>query len=256
MAGGSSQPGRTVTARALAVLFAFDEDHSHLSLSEIARRAGLPLTTAHRIVGELEQAQALERLEDGVYVVGRRMWQLGLLAPTHRELRESSLPFMEDLYAATGENVHLAVREGTSALYVERLHGRRSVPLVSRAGVRLPLHATGVGKVLLAHAPADVVREVLAQPERITGHTITEAGRLQRELAAVRRNGYASTAEEMTLGTCSVAVPVRGSGGEVGAALGVVGTTTRRGLLALLPALRVAAAAITRATGEPPRPAS
>ena len=69
------------------------------------------------------------------------------------ELREVAAPFLQDLYAATGDTVHLAVREADRALYVERLSGKASVPVVSQVGGRLPLHTTGVGKVLLAHAP-------------------------------------------------------------------------------------------------------
>ena len=93
------------------------------------------------------------------------------------------------------------------------------MPVVSRIGSRLPLHATGVGKVLLAHAPHDVVAEVLADLTRVTPYTVTQPGRLQDELRRVRRDGYAQTSEEMSLGACSVAVPITGPGGVV-AALG------------------------------------
>ena len=246
MAGGTVEAGRSVTSRAFAVLEAYDDRHLRLGLSELARRSGLPLTTTHRLVAELVAWGALERRTDGCYVVGRRLWQLGLLAPVHRELREVALPFLQDLYETTRENVHLAVRSGHEALYVERLHGHGSVPLVSRAGGRLPLHATGVGKVLLAHAPPEVVLRALDRPERVTRHTITEPGRLRRELADVRRRGYARTVEEMTLGTYSVAVPVVGGDGEVVAALGLVTTTMRKDLHRLAPALQVAAAGIAR----------
>jgi DNA-binding IclR family transcriptional regulator len=230
------------------VLSAFDGDHPSLPLGTLARRAGLPLTTTHRLVAELVAGGALGRRPDGQYVIGRLVWALGLLAPVQRELREVALPFCEDLHAATGENVHLAVRDGTRALYVERLHGSRSVPVVARAGARLPLHATGVGKVLLAWAPAPVVDEVLTAPERLTPRTVTEPGRLRRELLQVRARGWATTCEEMTLGSWSVAVPVRSAQGDVVAALGVVGTTSRRGTRSLATALQVASTGITRAS--------
>jgi DNA-binding IclR family transcriptional regulator len=238
--------GPTVTSRALAILGAIDETHARLTLSELSARAHLPLSTTHRLVAELTDWGALERGEDGRYTVGRRLWQLGTLAPVHRGLREIALPPMQDLYAVTHENVHLAVRSGTEALYVERIYGASSVALVSRPGTRLPLHATGVGKVLLAHAGADVIEPVLADLRPVTRYTITERGRLSRELANVRRHGYASTAEEMTLGTCSVAVPIREDEGQVVAALGLVTRTVRRDLAKFVPALNVAAAAITR----------
>ncbi len=102
----------------------------------------------------------------GEYVVGRRLWDLGLLAPVQSGLRDVASPFLHDIYAATLATVHLAVRDGTARLYVDRLAGHASVPVVSQVGSRLPLHATGVGKVLLAHAPDDVQAAVLGRPVR------------------------------------------------------------------------------------------
>lgn len=236
----------SVTARVLALLDGFDADRPRLTLTELAAAAGMPLSTAHRLVGELQAWGALERDDEGRYVVGRRLWQLGTLAPVQRELREASLPAMQDVYEATHENVHLAVRQGRSALYVERIHGRASVPLVSRAGVPLPLHATGVGKVLLAWAPREVLDDCLADLQPVTRYTVTERGRLLRELAQVRRQGYARTVEEMSLGTCSVAVPVLDVHDSVVASLGLVTSTVRRDMARFVPALRVAAASITR----------
>jgi len=236
-----------VTSRVLALLSAFDETRPRQTLTELAHAADLPVSTAHRLLNELQEWDAVQRDPDGRYCVGRRLWQLGSLAPVQRELREVALPAMQDLYEATHENVHLAVLNGTAALYVERIHGRSSVPLVSRAGVRLPMHATGVGKALLAWADREVVEQCLGELTPVTRYTITEPGRMMRELANVRKNGYARTVEEMTLGTCSVAVPVFGPEGEVLAALGLVTSTVRRDMARYVPALQVAASSIARA---------
>jgi DNA-binding IclR family transcriptional regulator len=242
----ASDPRPSVTSRVLAILGAFDEHRPRLTLTELAQAADLPVSTAHRLVGELQAWDAVERDADGRYVVGRRLWKLGTLAPVARELREASLPAMQDLYEATHENVQIAVREGTAALYVERIHGTGSVPVLSRPGVPLPLHATGVGKVLLAYAPREVVEECVENLKPITRYTITERGRMLRELAAIRRLGYARTMEEMGYGTCSLAVPVLGPDDEVVASLAVVTRTVRKDLVKLAPALQVAAASITR----------
>jgi DNA-binding IclR family transcriptional regulator len=241
----------SVTRRALAVLDAFDAEHPALPLSELARRAGLPLSTAHRLVADLTAWGALERSSDGSYVVGRRLWDLGLLAPVSRQLRETALPFLQDLSAATGENAHLAVREGTSALYVERIAGRSAVRIVSRSGSRLPLHATGVGKVLLAHAEPEVVDDVLSRLRRITPFTVVDPQVLRRQLLDVRRRGWALTGEEMSLGTASVAVPVTDGSGALVAALGVVAASSRRDLPRLVPALQVAARGVARSVPAP-----
>ncbi|HET9656194.1 MAG TPA: IclR family transcriptional regulator [Kineosporiaceae bacterium] len=251
VAGGGRDSGRSVTSRVLAVLGAFDAEHPRLTLSEVARRSGMPVATAARLLRELVDGQALVRRADGRYEVGRRLWQLGLLAPVNQELREVALPLMHDIHSATGDVVHLAIREGTAALYIERMVGSTSVPVLSRMGARLPLHATGVGKVLLAEAPPEVLQAVLADLTRVTRHTIVEPGRLLRELAEVRRRGYARTSEEMTLGSASIAVPVRPAPGPPVAALGVVTPANRPKVARLLPALQVAAAAMGRALRGP-----
>lgn len=245
MAGNSAHPGVSVASRVLAVLGTFDERHRELRLSDIARRAGLPLATAHRLVAELVAWGALDRGEEG-YLVGHRLWELGLLAPVQTGLREAASPFLHDVYGATLATVHLAVRDGNQVLYLDRLAGRMSVPVVSTVGSRLPMHATGVGKVLLAHAPEEVQLAVLSDLRRLTPHTVSQPGRLRRELARVRHDGYATTHEEMTLGACSVAVPVRGGDGEVVGAVGIVVPSLRRDRGRLVSALQVAAQGIQR----------
>ena len=249
MAGGGAAPGRSVTSRALGVLDAFDSDHPRLTLSEVATRSGTPLTTAHRLLAELVAWGALSRRPDGRYEIGRRLWDLGLLAPVQLELRQVAAPFLLDVHTATRDTVHLAVRDGLRALYVERISGRESVPVVSQVGSRLPLHATGVGKVLLAGAPDDVRDQALRQLTRETRHTVVDARLLARELAEARRRGWARTAEEMSVGAASVAVPVTAErAGEpvVVAALGIVVPVARRDLARLVPVLQVAARGIGR----------
>jgi DNA-binding IclR family transcriptional regulator len=246
MAGNTARAGATATSRALAIFGAFDPDHRQLTLSELARRADLSLTTTHRVVAELTAWGALNRRPGGEYVVGRRLWDLGLLAPVQTNLRETAAPFLSDLYAATLATVHLAVRDGIEALYIDRLAGRASVPVVSQIGSRLPLHATGVGKVLLAHAPEPVRRAALSRLTRITAHTITQPGLLNRQLGRALREGFAQANEEMSLGAYSVAVPIRDHSGTVVAALGIVVPELGRHRPRLVAALQVAAQGVGR----------
>lgn len=249
MAGNSRQAGVSVSSRLLALLGAFDPEHRAITLSDLARRAGLPLPTAHRLVGELEQWGALVRLGSGEYVVGRRVWELGLLAPAQSGLRQVASPFLNDIYGATLATVHLAVRENSHVLYLDRVSGHASVPVVSQIGSRLPLHATGVGKVLLAFAPEAVQAEVLTSLTRVTPYTVTQPGRLRDELRRVHREGYATTTEEMSLGACSVAVPIRTRDGVVVAAVGLVVPSLKRDRAKLVAALHVAARGIGRSLG-------
>jgi len=245
MAGNTRQTGTSVTSRALAILSAFDEQHRAMSLSDIAARADLPLATTHRLLGELFRWGALERLPSGEYVIGRKIWDIGHLAPAETGLRQVAEPFLHDLYGATLATVHLAVREEFEVVYLDRLRGNQSVPVVSKVGGRLPLHTTGVGKVLLAHAPVEVQDTVLGALTRITPYTITQPGVLRRQLRQVLDKGYATTREEMSLGACSIAVPIHRRE-EVIASLGLVVPTLKGSEQRLYGALRVAAQSIGR----------
>jgi DNA-binding IclR family transcriptional regulator len=229
------------------MLGAFDETHRGLTLSELADRADLPVATAHRLAAELVAGGALQRRDDGKYFVGRLVWSAGLLAPVEGRLRQVAEPFLHDVYAATLATVHLAVRDGDEVLYLERMMGRASVPIVSSVGTRLPMHSTGVGKVLLAHAPRDVQDRVLANLTRVTPYTIVQPPLLTAQLERVRREGVATTTEEMSLGACSLAVPVvRQSDETVVAAIAVVVPSLKRDRQRLLGALQVAARGIGR----------
>jgi DNA-binding IclR family transcriptional regulator len=240
-----------VISKVVSLLDAFGPSTPQLSLAELARITGLPVSTTYRLASELVEWGGLERADGAGYRIGMRLWELGTLAPRGLTLRDVALPFMQDLYEATRENVHLAVRDGLEALYVETISGRGSMRLQSRRGGRLPLHATGVGKVLLAHAPPEVLAAVLEGGlHRYTPYTVIAPGHLRRALAEVRRNGIAYAREELTLGSLSVASPVVGVDGGVVAALAVVVRSGARDLRRLALAVRTAAISTSRALAE------
>ncbi|GAA5166102.1 IclR family transcriptional regulator [Amycolatopsis dongchuanensis] len=249
MAGRTNTPGQTVSRRLLSVLDCFDVAHPALSLTEVATRSRLPVSTARRLIGELCAWGGLERLDDGRYRVGMRLWTIGSLAPRQRGLREAALPFMHDLFQATQENIQLTVLEGTHALCIDKISSSKAVPTMTHIGGRLPLHATGVGKAILAFSDKELLRSVAdAGLARMTPHTITQPGRLAAALAEVRKTGVAYCYEEMTLGAVSVAAPVLGMDGKVRAALGIV-AHSRAAVDRLAPAVRAAALGIARWTG-------
>jgi DNA-binding IclR family transcriptional regulator len=251
MSGGNGLVGRSVTSKVTSILDAFRASEQQLSLAEISARTGMPLSTTHRLANELVRWGGLERSQRGTYRVGIRLWEIGSLAPQRNGLREIAIPFMEDLYEATHENVQLAVLSGREALFVERINGRHSVQTVTRVGGRLPLHATGVGKALLAYAPESVVEDVIAQGlPPLTPATITDPRALREALADVRRLGYASTRDEMTVGAVSVAAPVQGADGEVVAAISLVVATHGADVGRLALPVRTAALGLSRRVAE------
>lgn len=221
----SPRPG--VVDRAAMVLSAFDGGEPELSLGQITRRSSLPKATAHRLAQDLVRNRFLEQDEPtGDYRLGMRLFELGVLVHRSRDLTERAAPLMEDLHEATKLRVHLAVLDGTEVVYV-RITGTSRARVASRAGGRLPAHATGVGKAILAYSPPDVVEKVIATGlPRLTPRTITAVGVLARELAAVAETGTAYDREESHLGVSCVAAPVFGPGRKVVAGLSVTGPTT------------------------------
>jgi DNA-binding IclR family transcriptional regulator len=183
--------------------------------------------------------------------VARGLWEIGSLADPATSTLRAVVPHMQDLYEATHETVQLAVLDGREALFVEKIYGSRSAPVRGDRGSRLPLHATGVGKVLLAHAPRWLVDEVIAAAlTRYTAYTITTARRVDRVIDEVRRTGLAVQQEEMDLGVASVAAPVTDATGDVVAAMSTVMRTTSCHPRTVAPALRAAAASASRALRE------
>lgn len=226
MAGGA-QDDRSVAERVFAIADAFERG-DELTLSEVARRADLPVSTAHRLLAEWVAWGGLLRGDDGRYRVGMKLWRLGARQPTARKLREAARPYLDDLLEATGEHVHLAVRDGLGAVYLERLSGPGAIRVISDVGSRLPLHATGVGLVLLAYAPPGTLDEVLAQrPRKFQPNTLTGEAELRSRLASIRTTGVSRSVEELTLGAFSVAAPVRDTAGDVVAAVSIIAHAER-----------------------------
>ncbi|MGV9688765.1 IclR family transcriptional regulator [Streptomyces sp. NPDC003444] len=214
----------SAAGKVLKVLAAFDREHPSQTLSEIAQRTGLALSTTHRVVAELAGWGVLERAEDGSWHVGLRLWEIASGCPRTQILRDVALPFMQDLYEATHENVQLAVREGTELVFVERIAGHRSVELLTAVGARFPVASTGMGRVLLAHAPREIQEEVLDSPLRAwTSHTTVDPKALRAQLDRIRREHVFVSDRQLSENTVAVAAPVRiGRTGLVSAALGIV----------------------------------
>jgi DNA-binding IclR family transcriptional regulator len=238
--------GESSLARAVRVLETFGPDQPELGVTEIARRTGLHVATASRIVGQLADHGLLSRTADRRVRIGMRMWELASRASPTRTLRDAAMPFLEDLHAVVGHHVQLAVLDGDEVLFLERLTARDAVVNFSQIAGRLPLHISSSGHVLLAYGPAEVRDRVLARPmERYTPATITTPDRLRAALDQVRRQGYALLAGHVHENATGIAVPVRDALGEVVAALSVIVPNDERAVGAV-PALLAAARGIGR----------
>jgi DNA-binding IclR family transcriptional regulator len=253
--GGRPAHGEPVLDRAFRILGSFGPAHRSLSLTSLSARAGLPKPSALRIARKLVEWGALERDGDGRYVIGVRLLEVASLAPRGHGLRATALPYLEDLHQATGQHVLLAVRDGLEAILVERLSAHGAGQVLYRVGGRMPLHSTGVGLVLLAHAPPPVQDEILAgdltlEPE----HTQLSGRDLRAQLAAVRRDGVAVASRRHPAAMTSVACPITDQRQGTVAALSVVTRSERLEPAAVRPAVVAVARAISRAVSAAPGP--
>jgi DNA-binding IclR family transcriptional regulator len=242
----NSASGDSMTERIVRVLETFTLERTVQSAADIGRRAGLPSSTAHRIVDELVQTGLLERDADHRIRLGLRLWELALRGSRALRLRQAALPHMESVQAIVREHTQLAVLEQDEALFLERLSHPDAGANITRVAGRLPLHASSSGLVLLAHAAAPLRDRVLAEPLRpLARETTTDAAALRRQLAAIRRQGFVVAPGTIESVSTGVAVPVRDAG-EVVAALSVV-LPRETPPDSALAALRAAASAIEAA---------
>lgn len=218
----NSSSGDSITDRIVRVLETFTAERSMQSASEIGRRAGLPSSTAHRIVDDLVNAGLLDRDEDHRVHLGMRLWELALRGSRALRLRQAALPHMEQVQARVRQHTQLAVLEQDEALFIERLSHPEAGANITRIAGRLPLHASSSGLVLLAYAPAGHRERVLAGELRaLAPETVTDPQRLRSLLAEVRRTGVVVARGSVEAVSTGVAVPISDAG-EVAAALSVV----------------------------------
>lgn len=240
--------GGTLSAvgKVMVVLDCFRDTNRHLRLSDITRRTGLPSSTAHRVLNELSAWHALERTPNG-YRVGVRMFGIGSAVQTQDRVYEAATPIMQEVLATTGENVHLSMLDGAEVVFVLKLTGQRSFPILTRPGGRLPAHATASGRVMLAHSSPEVIEAVMrGARQKLTRNTLADTAALMAQLKEARVNGYVTSVGEVSIGSTSVAAPVFDWNGDVLAALSVVGDSISLDHRRLAPRVRSAALALTR----------
>jgi DNA-binding IclR family transcriptional regulator len=233
--------------RAAAILGAFDPSHQELTLAALVKRCGLPRSTTHRTADRMLQLGWLDKPRDR-YRIGNRLFEISSLAPIRHELREAVLPFLQDLFNATRTTVQLGVLDGSQVLVVEKITGHRPMPMLSQVGGTIPAHCSALGRAILAYSDAATIDAVLdAGLLARTPRTITTVVALQRELAAIPDRGWAVDREEGNIGVSCVAAPIFGPQGVVVAALSVTGPSSLVRADRAGPAVRLAAAAASRA---------
>jgi len=245
MAGNSTDTGRSVASKVIAILMTFRSGEAY-SLTEIARLTGLPVSTAHRLAMELLDWGMLQRTGEGRFTIGAQLRAVaGRAAAPVPNLHERARRTMEDLAAVAGPAaVRLGVLHGCEVAYLEKAGGR-PVPVAFGADT-MPLHASAMGRALLAFAPPAFVDAVIGRGlTAYTPHTTTEPDRFRHALSVVRLTRVAVCRREYDPAVCTAAVPVFGVGGRVVAAL-ELSLLDGRDLRLARPPLIVAGRALTR----------
>ncbi|HEY6932428.1 MAG TPA: IclR family transcriptional regulator [Marmoricola sp.] len=195
-----------------------------LSFADLHEECGLAKSTTSRLLTALERTELLERDDNGCYVAGPLFWLYAARHDPWDELVRLARPTMEKVGAATLETVNLAVTRGDRVVQVGQVDSQYMLGTRDWTEVEVPAHCSALGKVLYAHRCLPLPQRRLDQ---LTPHSIADRDELARQLGQVLRRGWAVTVDELEIGLCGVAVPVRGAGGEVVAALGVSGPTPR-----------------------------
>ena len=213
-----------VLERAFSLLDLLASYQDPVSLKTISEQSGLHPSTAHRILNDLTIGRYVDRPEAGSYRLGMRLLELGNLVKARLDVRDAALAPMRELHKVTHQPINLSMRQGDEIVYIERTYSERSGMQVVRAiGGRAPLHLTSVGKLFLAQDDAPRVR-AYAIRTGLAGHTrnsITEIGRLERELSRVHQLGTARDDEELELGVRCMAAGILNDQGKLVAGLSI-----------------------------------
>jgi DNA-binding IclR family transcriptional regulator len=200
-----------------------------IGVTEVADRAGLPKSTAARLLASLAHEGVVEQVPgDTRYRLGPRLVTLAARIRPNRSLATLARPSLERLAETVGEAAGLSVKDGHLVHYIEQVNSPNPVSVRDWTGSRIPLHAVSSGQVLLAYAPSTFVQRYLGRPmERFTAGTLVTADALLERMRAIRRDGYTWAREEFDEGISSVAAPVADASGEVVAAVHLHGPSYR-----------------------------
>ena len=222
-----SESPSVAVERALAMLEAIAQDSDGLSNAEISRTLQIPKSSASYILRTLEKQGYLNRdPESAKYRVGLKILSLSRGALSGLDVREVALPVMRHLMEKTNLTCHLAILDGPDAVYIEKVEPQGFIRMDTWVGRRMRVHATSVGKALVAYIPQERLEKILAERgmEKRTAKTITTLPRLLKSLEKVREQGYAVDDEENNMGARCLGAPIFNQGGTIEASLGLSGT--------------------------------
>ena len=216
--------------RALTLLARLSETPSGLSLTDLCYQLGMPTATVHRLLNTFEEFDFVEQdAEQGLWFVGLKAFTVGNAFLQRRDIVASARPHMQALVDQCGETVNLGVIDDGEAVFISQVESREMMRMIVRLGSRSPIHASGVGKALLANMSEPGLARVLQQRglARYTERSIDNPARLREELQGIRQLGYALDDEEHAIGLRCVASAIFDQNGQALAAISLSGPKAR-----------------------------
>lgn len=227
-----------------------------MSVTKLAAETGFQKSNVHRLLSTLGALGYVLQGETSLYEPSLRVWEMGQRVYQRLSIASTARPILRRLMEQTGESAHFAIFDRTEIVYLDKVETANPVRAYTVIGGRAPSYCTAAGKALLAWQPTDTVRAVAGTIRRLTANTIADRNALEKDLASVRSQGYAMNLGEFRDNVAGVAAPVRLSGGEVVAAVGISGPLDRlrpRKLRSLASLVITAAESIARAMAAEPR---
>lgn len=229
-----------------------------IGITELAEQVDMYKSTVHRLLGTLMKRNYIQQdVHTGKYKLGYQLLDLGMKMLSSLDLRKEAAPILQSLAQRTTEAVHLGILDQNEVVYIDKVESNQTVRMHSRIGKRVPVHALGLGKAILAALPDRVVKELIAIHglSAVTPKTIIDSEQLFSSLQNTREQGYAFDIEENELGICCVASAIYDNNHHVVAACSVSGPTLRMNtdrLTELAPLVRQAAEEISIRLGYSP----
>jgi len=216
--------------RALQILECFSSKEKELGVTEISKLLSLHKSTTFGLLATLENRGYIEQnFRNGKYKLGLKLFELGIQVQENMDLGDIAKPYLDELVKENNETVHLVINDKGQAVYIDKVEGTTSMRMYSQLGKRPPMYCTGVGKVILAFMPEQLLDKYLEQEEleKLTPYTITDKECLKKELKQIRTHGFSVDNEEIEIGLKCVAAPIRNHKEEIVGAISIAGPTSR-----------------------------
>lgn len=219
--------------RAFSILSCFTPEQPNLRVTDFAQKLGLTQSNVSRLLATMESMGYISKDETtNLYKLGTEVIALSSIAINNYEVRKQALPELYKIESTYGLSANLGILNNQQMFYLAHVDSHSSPKMYTMVGTSQPLHATGIGKILLAYLPVEEQKKILEEKklDAFTNNTITDLDELYSQLQEIREKGYAIEKEELALGRACIASPIRNNAGKVIAGMSISGSLSMMNL--------------------------